>query len=302
VRESLARRDGLHGSYLAEAITAGAVLRVRERKVAQSDAALRDAANDARDRANDAKQRVKDLRNAIADTRDRLEPVMVALAEKEEQMAGATEHFNNALQAERDTARATLSPYMEAVKDEQSKVVSLHREMDSLRHLMTLSRSPLQGGSTGASVEQEEATFRMEYSSDKLAFPTIRVPSMMKHELSKQEMSKSKASDELNWATKSEKPKMNRVGRRKLKDLAEIYVPAAVPTLHDKYGLPPDQARPQVAYRTLQPSLSRTLPSLQKSTDNLHHSRSTERIRDVEGVPVHAPQRWVLSAMPNASR
>ena len=26
------------------------------------------------------------------------------------------------------------------------------------------------------------------------------------------------------------------------------------------------------------------------------------RMRDVEGIPVHAPQRWVLSAMPNASR
>jgi hypothetical protein len=100
------------------------------------------------------------------------------------------------------------------------------------------------------------------------------------------------------WASPVKaRAKMGDIGKRKLKDLADLYAPATVETL-GTYGLPPDQARPQVMYRSLQPSGSSS--RLQKSGEqSLSRSMSMQRtlaprkIRDVDGVPVRS-DKWVL--------
>jgi hypothetical protein len=97
---------------------------------------------------------------------------------------------------------------------------------------------------------------------------------------------------------------MGDIGKRKLKDLADLYAPAVVGTLNS-YGLPPDQARPQVMYRTLQPSGSSSRlqksgevslskdHSMSKSMSSLQRTLAPRKLKDVGGVPVRS-EKWVL--------
>jgi len=107
------------------------------------------------------------------------------------------------------------------------------------------------------------------------------------------------------WASPVKaKHKMGDIGKRKLKDLADLYAPAVAETINT-YGLPPDQARPQVMYRTLQPSGSPSRlqksgeqslskdHSMSKSMSSLNRTLGPRKLKDVDGIPVRSA-RWVL--------
>merc|ERR1719247_1171271 len=97
---------------------------------------------------------------------------------------------------------------------------------------------------------------------ERLQFPPVRVPGGTG---SRDTPTPSKQKEM--WASPVKaRSKMGDIGKRKLKDLADLYAPATVETL-GTYGLPPDQVRPQVMYRSLQPSGS---SSLQKSGEQSH--------------------------------
>jgi hypothetical protein len=136
--------------------------------------------------------------------------------------------------------------------------------------------------------------------SERLQFPPLRVPAGT-GSLEKSP-SKSSGGKEM-WAVPVKaKSKMKDKGKRQLKDLADLYAPAVAATI-GTYGLPPDQARPQVMYRSLQPSGSssrlqqsgeNSLSNLHsKSMSSLHRTLAPRKLKDVCGQPVRS-EKWVL--------
>lgn len=122
-------------------------------------------------------------------------------------------------------------------------------------------------------------------STGKYQFPPIRIPMM----------NKSFSSEEPSVSVSKKESRLSRKSLKNLVSMAEVYAPATIDHIDSKKGLPPNQSRPQVAYRTLQPStMSQTLPGLHNSMDASRSMRSTaKRLSSVDGFPVKS-ERWVL--------
>jgi hypothetical protein len=241
----------------------------------------------AKKRMDAALHLLAERKRQLLDREMTLAPIRDELTRKENDLANKVAEWKRQLLMVREASSAEIAPFRDTLKLEQTRVLALHSEMDSLRSLKSLDAS------RDASQEMSLDAKKPQKQEDRLQFPPLRVPggtgSVDKPTPSKKEM----------WASPVKvRSKMGDIGKRKLKDLADLYAPATVETL-GTYGLPPDQARPQVMYRSLQPSGSSSRlqksgeHSLSKSMSSLQKTLAPRKLRDVEGHPVRS-EKWVL--------
>jgi hypothetical protein len=230
-------------------------------------------------------------RRQLLDREMTLAPIRDELTTKENNLANKVAEWKRQLNGVRDASAGELAPFRDTLKLEQTRVLALHSEMDSLRSLKSLDASR---DASRQQLSQDASKTSLQKQEDRLQFPPLRVPSGTG---SRDTPTPSKQKEM--WASPVKaRAKMGDIGKRKLRDLADLYAPATVETL-GTYGLPPDQARPQVMYRSLQPSNSSSRlqksgeQSLSRSMSSLQKTLAPRKIRDVDGVPVRS-EKWVL--------
>jgi hypothetical protein len=221
-----------------------------------------------------------------------LAPIRDELTTKENNLTEKVAAWKKQLLHVREASSEELAPFRETLKLEQTRVLALHSEMDSLRSLKSLDASR-DTSRMQQSVDAKQQTSR-EKQEERLQFPPLRVPAGT----GSRDTSQASKQKEM-WASPVKvRSKMGDLGKRKLKDLADMYAPAVVETI-STYGLPPNQARPQVMYRSLQPSGSSSRlqksgeHSLSKSMSSLQRTLAPRKLKDVDGVPVRS-EKWVL--------
>jgi hypothetical protein len=229
-----------------------------------------------------ARELLAEKKHQLLMLEQKLVPVRAELEDKEFNLSAKLDKWSAQLAQVREESRQELAPFRDTLKLEQTRVLSLHSEMESLRTLKSVA---------APEPSEEKPSMSLEKSIRQSQFPPIRVPAGTA-DLSKTSMEKER------WASPvKQRSRMRETGKKKLKYLANIYAPACVDSLDSEYGMPPDQARPQVQYRTLQPSLLPRLDKSQhsKSMTSLQHSTTKRKLRDVDGHPVKS-ERWVLQA------
>jgi hypothetical protein len=227
-----------------------------------------------------------------------LAPIRDDLTRKENNLANKVAEWKRQLLSVRDASSEELAPFRETLRLEQTRVLALHSEMDSLRSLKSLDASRDTSRQMSLDAKQASQGGRGEKpGEERLQFPALRVPGGTGSRDTSAQASKDGKKEM--WASPVKvRSKMGDIGKRKLKDLADLYAPATVQTI-STYGLPPDQARPQVLYRSLQPSGSSSRlqksgeQSLSKSMSSLQRTLAPRKLKDVDGVPVRS-EKWVL--------
>jgi hypothetical protein len=252
----------------------------------------------AKKRMVDALRLLDERRRQLLDKEMTLAPIRDDLTRKENDLASKVAEWKKQLMAVRQASDVELAPFRDTLKLEQTRVLALHSEMDSLRTLKSLDASR-DVSREQLSMDAKQASQQAK-QSERLQFPPLRVPAGT-GSLEKSP-SKSSGGKEM-WAVPVKaRSKMKDKGKRQLKDLADLYAPAVAQTI-GTYGLPPDQARPQVLYRSLQPSGSssrlqqsgeNSLSNLHsKSMSSLHRTLAPRKLKDVCGQPVRS-EKWVL--------
>merc|ERR1719359_1131941 len=127
----------------------------------------------AKRRMDSALHLLEERRRQLLDREMTLAPIRDELTRKENDLATKVAQWKRQLLAVREASSEELAPFRETLKLEQTRVLALHSEMDSLRSLKSLDAS------RDASREQlslDAKQMSQQKQEDRLQFPPLRVP------------------------------------------------------------------------------------------------------------------------------
>merc|ERR1719247_3285708 len=110
----------------------------------------------------------------LLDREMKLAPIRDELTTKENNLANKVAEWKRQLNSVRDSSAEELAPFRDTLKLEQTRVLALHSEMDSLRSLKSLDASR-DVSREQLSMDAKQASQQAK-QSERLQFPPLRVP------------------------------------------------------------------------------------------------------------------------------
>merc|ERR1719171_1940815 len=128
----------------------------------------------AKKRMVDALRLLDERRRQLLDKEMTLAPIRDDLTRKENDLATKVAEWKRQLMAVRQASDVELAPFRDTLKLEQTRVLALHSEMDSLRTLKSLDASR-DVSREQLSMDAKQASQQAK-QSERLQFPPLRVP------------------------------------------------------------------------------------------------------------------------------